>query len=339
MTQRVLEIVLRNKFLIIVPPVLGLILGIMASSGGQSYFSSRAGIWVDRPTDTTGEAFTDFSPYNSPAQNQANSMLQLLGTKSFVTSILRSVDGTETPPDFRYWDVRGHAFIYPTGINILTVEFQSQDPALAQKTVQAIVDQYSAIYWSQVQARAESAKAFYQEQLKVVSRALDEASTALAAFVAQNPKLAGLDVETATSTTGQNLEFVRLATAEQSARFNYEKVLSKFADSQISATSASGTSTNFLILDKPELPGLPVQEGIRTRLMGPMLGLSFGMLLGAVAFLVRWRMDRRVLLPEDLAFLSVPVMTLPTLRTRKRHWPRSYVRLATALQSGLKGAP
>jgi hypothetical protein len=72
----------------------------------------------------------------------------------------------------------------------------------------------------------------------------------------------------------------------------------------------------------------------------PMLGLVAGLMLSAGIFAVLWRLDKVVRLPSDLAIFGpdVPVMEVPLLRGRRSNWPPSFVRIATALHSGLRGS-
>jgi hypothetical protein len=62
------------------------------------------------------------------------------------------------------------------------------------------------------------------------------------------------------------------------------------------------------------------------------------MFLSAVGFLIYWRLDHRIHLAEDLAFLGagVPLMTIPYVTSRRSAWPGTFVRIASALQNGLR---
>jgi hypothetical protein len=133
----------------------------------------------------------------------------------------------------------------------------------------------------------------------------------------------------------------RLVTAEQTARESYENVLANYASSQISASTDTGTSGNFVIVDEPLVPGAPIPPPRRDLVLNPMLGLTAGLVLSTAIFILLWRLDRVVRLPSDLAIFGpdVPIMSIPRLHARGRRWPASFVRLATALQSGFRAGP
>jgi uncharacterized protein involved in exopolysaccharide biosynthesis len=341
MAERILELIFRRKFLLMLPIILGFSAGLFALSlSGDGYYSSRATIWVERPTDLTGAAFTEFNPYIGPAQNQANGMRELLATNQFVGQILRRVGPVNAPlVDFNISEIRKNTFIYPYGNHVLYIEYRAPIPQLAQLTVQAIVDEYADLYTSQVKDRALRAKTFYEEQLASARATLETATSELRAYTARNPQLNTLlDGPTLPPNALRDLEFARLVNAESNAREHYNTLLDKFADSQLSATTADGTSTNFIILDPPEVPQAPIAPGKRALVLPLMLGLAAGGFISSLAFIVYWRLDRRIHLPEDLSFLggSVPVMSLPSLKAKGRRWPNRFVRIAAALQNGLR---
>jgi hypothetical protein len=68
------------------------------------------------------------------------------------------------------------------------------------------------------------------------------------------------------------------------------------------------------------------------------MGLFGGAFIAACLFFILWRLDGKVRVPSDLSFLGsgLQVLTLPSLEARRRSWPDSFVRLAAALQCGLR---
>ncbi|HLG12631.1 MAG TPA: hypothetical protein VI876_12810 [Dehalococcoidia bacterium] len=338
MGQRILELVFRHKFLLALPVTLGLIGGLFALSfADSSYYVSFASIWVERPTDVTGGSFSEFNVYASPAQNQAGSMRELLGINAFASDILARADGGENL-GLTLLDLRRNTHIYPGGDHVLYVEHRSDDPEQARRTVQAIVDEYASLYTAQIKDKALRAKEFYGEQLSVFRGALEQASAELRSYIALHPPLATVDLDDPPSSALRDVEFARLIATEQTARENYDLLLAKFADSQISASAVEGATLNFLVLDDPQMPTAPVRPGKRALVMPPMLGLATGFLVSSLAFVIYWRLDRRIHLPDDLSFLGskIPVMTLPAVKSRGRKWPSRFVRIAAALQNGVK---
>ena len=92
-----------------------------------------------------------------------------------------------------------------------------------------------------------------------------------------------------------------------------------------------------MVIDPPEVPVNKVVRGKRDILMPPIFGMVAGAFFSTFALVLLWRLDRVVRLPSDLAAYgpNVPVVALPALKTRRKTWPASFVRLATAVQSGV----
>jgi uncharacterized protein involved in exopolysaccharide biosynthesis len=235
-------------------------------------------------------------------------------------------------------EVRANTFIYPYGSHVLYVEYRSHDPLRAQQTVSAIVATYTDLYKSQIRDKALRSKSFYEEQLEERGLAVEKASGELKTYLANHPQLANVDLTNPPSLALRDIELARLAAAELAARESYDQTLEKFADSQISANTVDGTIPNFLVMDEPELPFAQITPGKRSLLMPPALGLASGLFISAAGFVVYWRLDRRIHLADDLAFLDarVPRMTIPSIAPRRRRWPPRFLRVASALQSGLR---
>jgi uncharacterized protein involved in exopolysaccharide biosynthesis len=340
MMERIVELVFRHKVLLSLPILLGLAGGLFALLGaGDPYYSSRAAIWVERPTDLTGESFTEFNPYTSPAENQASLMRELLGLNSFNEDIIRRVvESDSSGIGVGVAEIRAKTFIYPYGQHVLYVEHHSHSAVRAQLMVSAVVGAYTDLYKSQIRDKAVRAKTFYKEQLDASSAALVKASADVKTHIARNPQLASVDLTNPLSI--RDAELARLVAAEQAARDSHDRTERKFADSQIAADTANGTIPNFLVMDEAQVPVAQVKATKRSLLVPPMFGLAAGMFFSAACFLVYWRLDRRVHLPDDLALIApgIPLMTIPFVTPKRRRWPSRFVRLASALQIGLKPA-
>lgn len=320
------------------PIILGLAAGVYAlTQAPDPYYSSRAAIWVERPTALSGESLAEFNPYFSPAQNQANSMRELLGLNSFASDILNRVDASAVS-GIAMADLRKNTFIYPYGTHVLYLEFRAQDPVRAQKTVTAIVGAYTDLYKESLRDKALRSRTFYEEQLAATREALDKASANLSNYISDHPELADLDFTALSGIAVRDVELAGLITAERAARDTYDQTQLKFADSQISATTVGGAIPNFLVMDEPEVPLGQVKPSKRELLAPPAIGLAAGVFVCAGIFILFWRLDRRVHLPEDLAFLgtAVPLMTVPRVISKRRRWPSRFVRVASALQNGLR---
>jgi hypothetical protein len=333
------ELAFRHKLLMIVPVVLGLVVGVAWFwSTQEDYYLSRASIRVDRPSFYPSDAFIDFSPYLSPAQNQAEAMNEWLGTAAFTNAVVDRANETTQAclaPAVTPQDIQFHTGIRPNINKVVYVEHAAKDPCVAQKVTIAIVDEYTDVFTAELKADATQAANFYQSQL---DRALEEQNRANAeytAYVATHPELRGEDITELSPNAAGDAGFVRVAAALQNANGNVRETQARLLATQ-DATTEVGVRKNFQVLDEPQ-PGALLQPGTRAMATKPVLGLGAGLFVSAAIFLALWRLDRTVRLPGDLAFIGkkTPVMMIPALKSKRRRWPRSFVRLATAMTNGM----
>jgi uncharacterized protein involved in exopolysaccharide biosynthesis len=344
-TPRFIDLIFRSKYLLLLPLVLGLLGGIyMAMQDREDTYESTATVWVERPSEITGGAFFEYNDFISPAANQQAAMQQLLGTKSFVRGVLDRLDG-ELPegqdhPQARYDAIRFNTALGGGGNNVLFISHSDSVPEGTDKAVLAILDEYGDLYGSQLRDRAERAVGFYEEQLQISQGVLAAATAELQAYIATQPDLRGMDLEDPPTAALQDEEFARLHSAEQTARESYNTILDRYAESEFTAAATGGTRTNFIVLDEPEVPTAPLPATKRDLLLPPIFGIVLGSFLSVGIFVVRWRLDHKIRVPSDVALIdpSIPVMSLPSLKP-KRHWPKSFVRLATVIETKLAPQP
>ncbi len=340
MSLRMLDLAFRHKVLLVVPILLGLLLGIgwFVSSMEDEYVSS-ASIRVQRqPFEPTA---VDFNPYLSAAQNQTEAMQELLTTRTFTDSVVDAANvastGCGTLPLTAGGLIAGTS-MGPTGNRFVRLAFRSTSPCLAQHVVQALYDKYTEVFDTLIQSNAQQARDFYQGQLERATEAQNAAKREFSSYVSGHPDLAGIaDLTELPASAAGDAELARLFSAVQNADDNYSLTLGRLQDATAAANSSSSSSSSFELYDAPEIPTAPLALGTRAVMTKPFMGLALGLLISAGVFFILWRMDRAVRLPSDLAFLGTraPVMTLPSLRARRRHWPQSFVRLAAGITSGL----
>jgi capsular polysaccharide biosynthesis protein len=292
---------------------------------------------VDRPADFSGAGapLSDFNPYISPASNQVNSMRELLTTRMFLTAVAARVDGTNEVSPYRLATLGSRVLIWPGGEHVVNVQAKAASAEEAAKIAQAVIDEFGAVFARQLKETATREAEFFKEQVALTKADYDKASTDLQALLRLRPALATAAVRPGNVT---DPEYGRLLVAHETALGQYDKMVDRYAAAQIAATSASAISVYFAVIDRPEVPSFPVAPGKKALLAKPMTGILAGVLASAGIFLLSWRLDRKVRYPTDLAFAGndVVILSLPTLRARRRRWPASFVRLATAINGGIR---
>jgi uncharacterized protein involved in exopolysaccharide biosynthesis len=332
-----LDLAFRHKILLVLPMVLGLIGGIgwFALSYEEDYVS-RAILQVS-PSSYVPSTLA-YNPYLSPAENQANTMNPLLGTETFTTNILAQANKAD--PNCLHEPITkpmllANTSIYAHGDSLLNVDFRSDIPCVGPTVVTAITDQYRDYYVTATQSTAARDKTFFEEQATLVAGQYDEAQQALRAYLQSHPELAGVNLNDPSVGALSDAGLQSAVNNVTSANDSRQRITATLA--QIEVVLSGAETVNFYTYDEPTVPSAPVVPGTRDMLTKPMLGILLGMFASAAVFLLLWRMDKTVRLPSDLAFLqtSAPIMTLPDLNARRRKWPPSFVRLATAIQNGM----
>ncbi|MEX1254755.1 MAG: hypothetical protein WEE64_10480 [Dehalococcoidia bacterium] len=335
-----LDLVFRHKVLLIVPVLLGLVLGIawFVSSMKDEYVSD-ASIKVERPSFLP-TAF-EFNPYLSAAQNQTEAMVELLPTDTFSAAVLARANdqiGECGVPALTYYDLLGGTSITPAGNTIVSLSYRSSSRCVAPIVVQALYDEYTGVFDLKVQADAEEAVKFYTGQLDIAAQNQVTATGDFRAYVSTRPEYANIvDITKPGAEAIADEQYLRLSSAVQIYKDNYQVTLAQLQAAQDLANASTSGSATFELYDPPNEPNLPIALGTRAVATKPVMGLAAGLIVSAGLFFVLWRRDRTVRMATDLNFLGngAPVMSLPTLRSNRRRWPRSFVRLATGLTNGM----
>jgi len=167
--------------------------------------------------------------------------------------------------------------------------------------------------------------------------AYDKANTAVQEYVRARPQLATVNLQNLPASVTGDAEFAKLIEAQGSAKENYGRILGSYDESRITATSSDGIAAYFQILDQPSAP-FKTRQSARSLLIRPIAALLVSLVASSLLLILFWRIDRKVRVPADLAFLGpdVQVVSLGSLSAKRRRWPKSFVRLATALDSGMR---
>jgi len=338
---KLVELLVGHKVLLTLPLILGVLTGVVlvAGTAPPAFYISNASVWIDRPDVISGLAVTDFNPYVSPAQNQASVMHELLASRSFVSAVVKDLDDTENPSELQMQDIRQNTFVWPAGEHLLSVQFKSRDGLRAAQSVKAVLDQFTLKYTKELKTKAEQGSVFYQAQLGVARETLDTATIALQNYLRTHPQVAAALNSTTSTTATTDPEYAKLKIAQDSAKSTYDKILSSYSQSVIITNSSGGISSYFEVIDQPQVPVSPIVAGKKLMALKLGIGLALGSAISAAIFFWLWRTDHRVRTSNDLAFLGLEVIALNSIKApRRRHWPREFVRLATALTGGFSHA-
>lgn len=335
MSQKALDVFFRHKFLITLPLVILVLVGLAASWSRQStVYSANANVWTQRTPLLSSSLGGQGSFFTSPAGHQARVINDLLMLSSFRLSVAAKVDGLAgLDPVSQVRAVREDTAVYAAGVNVLRIRHSDEDPVLAPAIVQAIVDTYSETFESGVVTEAAAAEAFYEERLQQAGETLDERKAALASYQET------LALQTLADATASDPQSEALLADVRQAEGDYTVLLDRLEAIHLQRDAAlSGRDLSFQVMDPPTLPTSPLPTPKKDLLMFPALGLLLGLSASAGLLFAMIRLDSSIRLPVEARRIGVPILTvIPELGRRRRSWPQHCVRLVVAASRGLVG--
>ncbi len=339
MSQKVLDVLFRHKFLIILPLVILTLAGAAASLSRQTAeYSASAHVWTQRTPLLSSRLGGQGSSFTTPAAHQARVLNDLLKLDSFRQSVADGVDGLDgLSPGMQQRAVREGTAVFASGTNVMTIRHRDEDPLLAQSIVQAIIDAYSETFQSSVVVQAEGAETFYETRLEEASIALDESEQALASYEGTLSPTAAIDP---TAAIGPDPELAALQADARQAQRDYDEQLGRLENIYLQRDAAlEGRDLSFQVMDPPNLPSSPLPTPRKDLLMLPALGMLLGISASGAVLFALTRLDDSIRLPGEARQVGAPILAVvPELGRRRRpSWPQNFVRLVVAASRGLIG--
>lgn len=335
MSQKVLDVFFRHKFLIILPLVILTLAGAAASLSRQTIeYRATAHVWTQRTPLLSSRLGGQGSSFTTPAAHQARVLNDLLKLDSFRQSVADRVGGLEAlSPSLQRRAVREGTVVFASGENVMTIRHRDEDPLLAQSVLQEIIDTYSESFQSGVIDEAEAAANFYETRLEVASIALDESEQALASYEGTLSPTAAIDLDP---------ELAALQADARQAQRDYDEQLGRLENIYLQRDAAlEGRDLSFQVMDPPNLPSSPLPTPRTDLLMLPALGMLLGVSASGAVLFALTRLDDSIRLPGEARKVGAPILAVvPELgRRRMRSWPQNFVRLVVAASRGLIGNP
>lgn len=148
--SRTLEIIFRHArqllLLLMVPTLIGLVVAAIVL---PTTYQAKATLWALRiyRTDTSSPSSTSQA---TPAGTQATALSELLQTRAFMASVAVAAGvGSNTssnlasPSDAQLSDLSQHIQVTAQGTNLMNITYSNRNPRMAQKVVQAVIQEYS----------------------------------------------------------------------------------------------------------------------------------------------------------------------------------------------------
>ncbi len=332
--RKLIEHAFRLLPVLVVLPVLGLAIATMYVMGAPRAYESRATLWISE-SGAAGSGSAQLgaeNTYASPAQRQATSIAQLLGTDSFALAVAQR-SGLFTPGSDRELDwrtaeyvarenaalraIRKATFAQADGTNLMSVVARSDDPAEAQALADSVTSLYLERVSSEATRKTDLAVAFYQQRLTSAKSTLDDLDREISAYVAAHPRASNSDVGPF------DAAFERLKSSFTTQNALVTGLQKDLEVAQLDATTtAAAEKGRYALLDAAALPTVPLSRGLRT-LAVPIAGaIGLSLMVAAGILYLVFATDHSVRSSEEVTPLGVPVLALiPEFDSREvRPW-------------------
>ncbi|MGB7963887.1 MAG: hypothetical protein WCF12_13160 [Propionicimonas sp.] len=259
MSRSYVETFFRHKYLLLLPIVLGLVVGTALAFQAPRKYVSNASFWADTRVPEESTMGTT-GGQSWPSSGQAALLQQYLNTRSFMSSVLQVSPLAE---EFRAADaisaerllatVAGEVAVSTPGPQLVIVTVTTTDPEEAKGVASAVLTQFEEAQIAQTVTRAKARVEYDRQQMQSARRALDRSEN-------------------------------------DQTRDQYAAAVAAYEASAAAVNSAG--SSGIQVIDKPDL-ALP--QARRTTIMfGAVGGMLAGFTLSILALILLMTKDRSV---------------------------------------------
>jgi uncharacterized protein involved in exopolysaccharide biosynthesis len=191
------------------------------------------------------------------------------------------------------------------GYNLISVTYTNTSPRMAQRVVQAVVDQYGTSAAQFSVAEAKQLLLVYQQQLQQAQDTSNKSAADASAYLVDHPgATVQRDAQYSILVNGAN----NAQAAVNAAQANISQVTGEVA------TIGSTDNSLYTVVDAPTVGQRPVSR-TKTLLLGVGIGLAIGLLASVIFIIIVMRRDRSAHSAADLLrMIEAPVlMQLPYL--------------------------
>jgi len=321
---RALETFFRRWWLYALPVVLLTALGAATVLGkGPSYRSSGI-ILVNRDSllnQITSARNQNTFGFDSPATYTSRQFNTLLGTESFVDSVVKGAGLSSAVKSgaITAQDVRTSLWAAPQGDELVVINAATKNPELSYRLAGATIESYLQWEIDNSVTQSQSAEQFFESLLVPYQQRLDDARQQLANYVSAHPAVGN---GAADRPADEQVEIASLTEAVSRADDQLSTARASLNSARLaSAQSTTDVSQRLRIVDSPVQPVAP-EAHRRKDALTLMFFMTLGALISGAALVVGTLLDRSVRYGEEVeTHLEVPVLaTVPNsrgaLRTR-----------------------
>jgi uncharacterized protein involved in exopolysaccharide biosynthesis len=317
------EILFRFKvrfafLLVVLPAIVGTTTILLMPS-----YKASATLWVDSPSYFGGATPSGWSIYLTPAQNEADTFNQQMGTREFGNQLYKQLADRIPDPTQRVHAVAtAKLFVLATGTHLLSIVGSCDRPQICVTVVDTAITVLRNQQIDLEKAQAKEGSSYLAAQLQQVRTSLSTAEDALRRYVAAHPgaKFDGVDPALISDP-----ELARLASDVQSLRSSVGNVQGQLErDNSILTGSTAVIAAGPRVIDPPQvtsassLRGRLIGDGSNLKKAGLTGGATLALGLGYL-FLMGW-LDKSLRDPREIErrFKLPVVATIPELLPAER---------------------
>jgi uncharacterized protein involved in exopolysaccharide biosynthesis len=280
-------------------------------------YKATAQIWVDSPSYFgSGATPSGWNQYLTPAQNEADSLNQLLATRAFDSALYAgSASALPDPADRMRALTSSKLTIVSLGTHLVVVSAVCDHPPTCVAIVNTAMDVLKQLQIQFEKDQATAGMAFVSGQLKDAQSSLSTAEAALQTYLTEHP---GTKVDPVTDNNPP--ELARLLTPALQLRAKVADLQSSLdRDQYISSVSTSVIESGPRVVDAPQVVGTGLTgDGTSKRTAVIVAGCCLAVGLGYL-FILAW-VDKTARDPRELEKrLEVAVVaTIPRLSAAER---------------------
>jgi uncharacterized protein involved in exopolysaccharide biosynthesis len=299
--MRYLRTLLRHWALYVIPL---LVLPVIMTAYGYvtlRTYQSQANLIFERPSFLPSVGI-EWDTSQTPAQNQAGAINQMLQTRGFMMGIAARTDlaavyklKTQAGQDAAIARLTDDLNVQAgKGPDLIVVTANDRMPRIAQQAARALIDQYAAYYAENRLTDDQNDIKFFTDQATQARNYLTVDNQRIDQFMRDHPET------TAQAELDPQLATMRQAQAQDQSTLDTFTKLLKGAQVDAQATSAAGPL--FTVADAPSAPQSKLAKRKLFLDTGIGFGIALALVVGIVVFLTR--RDRHVYFAQDLVAIG-----------------------------------
>lgn len=319
--MRFLSTFIRRWYLYVLPVLL--LPSVMFAYGTQrlSRYESTSYLFINEPSFLQGVSTGSYNSYDTPAQNAASAITELLGSNTFAAKVgegtalaTRYDTSTALGTDSLAYFVRAEISVTPstTGPNALVIAAWDKSAHISQQLVTSLISQFIVSDNGRQLKIDTDAEAFYNQQLSNAKAQLNKDGKTISTYETNHPT---------SSTTGSAIDPQLTQLQAQYTQDSDAVTKLQATIGQIDLQKAavlSGDSQSITVLDTASLPLAPI---VNSKKLYTYVGLAAlgGLVIAALMVGLVTLFNRKVHSKEDLRVilddLDMPIALIESVST------------------------